>query len=34
MKKNPQVAIVMGSDSDLDVMSESAKGLDELSVSF
>jgi len=34
MTKNPQVAIVMGSDSDLDVMSESAKVLDELSVSY
>ena len=34
MKKNPQVAIVMGSDSDLEVMSEAAKVLDELSVSY
>lgn len=32
--KNPQVAIVMGSDSDLEVMSEAAKVLDELSVSY
>ncbi|OGD89672.1 5-(carboxyamino)imidazole ribonucleotide mutase [Candidatus Curtissbacteria bacterium RIFCSPHIGHO2_12_41_11] len=30
----PQVAIIMGSDSDLEVMSESAKVLDELSVSY
>jgi len=30
----PQVAIVMGSDSDLDVMSEAAKVLDELSISY
>src|SRR3990167_8471315 len=30
----PQVAIMMGSDSDLEVMSEAAKVLDELSVSF
>jgi len=34
MSKNPQVAIVMGSDSDLEVMSEAAKVLDELSVSY
>src|SRR3990170_5700564 len=34
MRKNPQVAIVMGSDSDLEVMSEAAKVLDELSVSY
>ena len=34
MMKNPQVAIIMGSDSDLEVMSESAKVLDELSVSY
>ena len=34
MKKNPQVAIVMGSDSDLEVMSEAAKVLDELSLSY
>ena len=34
MKKNPQVAIVMGSDSDLKVMSDAAKILDELSVSY
>jgi len=34
MKKNPLVAIVMGSDSDLEVMSEAAKVLDELSVSY
>ena len=32
--KKPQVAIVMGSDSDLKVMSDAAKILDELSVSY
>ena len=31
---NPQVAIMMGSDSDLEVMSEAAKVLDELLVSY
>ena len=30
----PQVAIVMGSDSDLEVMAEAAKVLDELSISY
>lgn len=34
MKKNPQVAIVMGSDSDLEVMTEAARVLDELKVSY
>lgn len=34
MKKNPQVAIVMGSDSDLEVMSAAAKVLDELSIPY
>ena len=34
MTKNPQVAIVMGSDSDLEVMSEAAKVLDELKVTY
>jgi len=32
--KKPQVAIVMGSDSDLKVMSDAAKIFDELSVSY
>ena len=34
MTKNPQVAIVMGSDSDLEVMSDAAKVLDELKVTY
>jgi 5-(carboxyamino)imidazole ribonucleotide mutase len=32
MKKNPVVAIVMGSDSDLAVMAETAQVLDEFGV--
>ncbi len=34
MKNNAKVGIVMGSDSDLPVMSEAAKVLDELNVSY
>ena len=34
MTKNPQVAIVMGSDSDLEVMSGAAKVLDELKLTY
>lgn len=32
--KNPQVAIIMGSDSDLEVISEAAKILDDIGISY
>src|ERR671935_1288030 len=34
MGKQPQVAIVMGSDSDLEVMREAAKALDEFGITY
>jgi 5-(carboxyamino)imidazole ribonucleotide mutase len=34
MKNNPKVSIMMGSDSDLEVMSEAAKTLEEFSVPY
>ena len=34
MKKNPKVGIIMGSDSDLEVMAEAAKVLEEFNVSY
>ena|ERR671930_972197 len=34
MDKQPQVAIVMGSDSDLEVMREAAKALDEFGITY
>jgi 5-(carboxyamino)imidazole ribonucleotide mutase len=34
MSKGPLVSIVMGSDSDLDVMSEAAKALDEFGIAY
>lgn len=34
MKKNPQVAIIMGSDSDLPIMQEAAKALKEFNVPY
>lgn len=34
MKKNPKVGIIMGSDSDLEVMSEVAKIMEEFNISY
>jgi 5-(carboxyamino)imidazole ribonucleotide mutase len=34
MKNNPKVGIIMGSDSDLEVMSEAAKVLEEFGISY
>lgn len=34
MNKNPKVGIIMGSDSDLEIMAETAKVLEEFSISY
>ena len=34
MSQNPQVSIVMGSDSDLEIMNESAKALDQFGIPY
>lgn len=34
MNKNPKVSIIMGSDSDLEIMAETAKVLEEFSISY
>ena len=34
MSKNPLVSIVMGSDSDLDIMNEAAKALSEFGIPY
>src|SRR6201989_1187109 len=34
MSENPQVSIVMGSDSDLEIMNEAAKVMDEFGIAY
>ncbi|MFA6258566.1 MAG: AIR carboxylase family protein, partial [Candidatus Paceibacterota bacterium] len=34
MKKSPQVAIIMGSDSDLEIMSEAGKVFDDFDLPY